>query len=323
MRRTAVWPDHLLSVGDLTCFGLADLLDLAAAMKRDPGGWIDAHPCDTLACAYDPPTIGMSVSIATAAERLGMLPVVLPRAELDGSGAPVADAARAIAAAAAAIFAHGVSQRTLRRVALAAGVPVINARSDLHAPCQALADLLTVRERVGRLDGLAIAFVGDGSDPECHSLMEAGALSHMDVRVACPSQLAPDPLIEFGASVMAERHDGRVIVTDDPYEAVSGADAVCTSPWVRPGREHEADSRRALLGRYRVHPGLMVHASPRAVFLHSLPARRDDEVSSHVIDGDLSGVWEQAAHRVPTEQAVLHALLAASCPEPCERPLAA
>jgi ornithine carbamoyltransferase len=309
MTRIADWPDHLLSVGDLTCFGLADLLDLAVAMKNDPGGWVDAHPCDTLACAYDPPTVGLSVSIATAAERLGMLPVVLPRAELDGSGEPVADAARAVAAAAAAIFAHGVRQRTLRRVAIAAGVPVINGRSDLHSPCQALADLLTVRERAGRLDGLAIAFVGDGSDAECHSLMEAGALSHMDVRVACPPQLAPDPLIEFGASVMAERHDGRVMVTDDPYEAVAGADAVCTSAWVRPGREHEAVTRRALLRRYRVHPGLMGRATPRAVFLHSLPARRDEEVSSHVIDGDLSAVWEQAAHRVPTEQAVLHALL--------------
>jgi ornithine carbamoyltransferase len=99
------------------------------------------------------------------------------------------------------------------------------------------------------------------------------------------------------------------MITDDPYEAVAGADAVCTSAWVRPGREHEADTRRALLRRYRVHPGLMVRATPRAMFLHSLPARRDEEVSSHVIDGDLSAVWEQAAHRVPTEQAVLHALL--------------
>jgi ornithine carbamoyltransferase len=139
--------------------------------------------------------------------------------------------------------------------------------------------------------------------------MEAGALTRMDVRVACPPQLRPDPLVAFGAGVFAEHHDGRVTVTDDPYEAVAGADAVCTSAWVRAGQEHEREARRAMLRGYQVHPGLMVRARHRALFLHSLPAQRGEEVSSHVIDGDLSVVWEQAANRAPTEQAVIHALL--------------
>jgi ornithine carbamoyltransferase len=303
-------PDHLLCVSDLTCFGLADLLDVAAAMKADPGGWIEAHRGETLACFMDPPTTGLAVAIATAGERLGMAPVMQGRAELERAGGePIADIARSIAASASAILTHGVTQRTLRRAAPAAGIPVVNARSDRHAPCQALADLLTVRERLGRLDGIAVAFVGDGGDPTCHSLMEAGALARMDVRVACPEALQPDPLIAFGAAVVAERHDGRVTVTDDPYRAVAGADAVCTSPWVAPGREHERAERRELLRHYQVHPGLMVRARHRSLFLHSLPARRGEEVSSHVIDGDLSVVWLQAANRVPTGQAVIHSLL--------------
>src|SRR5918992_64227 len=240
MATAADWPDNLLSVSDLTCHGLAVLLELAAAMKRAPRDWMGAHRSATLACFYDPPTIGVATSIATAAERLGMTPVVLPRRELEGD---------------------------------------------------------------------AIAFVGDGGDSVCHSLMEAGALAGMDVRVACPPQLQPDPLVAFGATVVAERHDARVTVTDDPYEAVAGAAAVYTSAWVPPGRERERDRRRALLHGYEGHPGLMVRAAHRALFLHSLPARRGEEVSSHVIDGDLSVVWEQVANRVPAEEAVVHAML--------------
>ena len=310
MATAADWPDNLLCVSDLTCHGLAGLLELAAAMKRAPRDWMGAHRSATLACFYDPPTIGVATSIATAAERLGMTPVVLPRRELEGDGGePVRDVARTVAASAAAIFTHGVAQRTLRSVAAAAAVPVVNARSETHAPCQAVADLLTIRERLGRLEGVAIAFVGDGGDSVCHSLMEAGALAGMDVRVACPPQLQPDPLVAFGATVMAERHNARVTVTDDPYEAVAGAAAVYTSAWVPPGRERERDRRRALLHGYEVHPGLMVRAAHRALFLHSLPARRGEEVSSHVIDGGLSVVWEQVANRVPAEEAVVHAML--------------
>src|SRR5918999_2772274 len=195
MATAADWPDNLLSVSDLTCHGLAGLLELAAAMKRAPRDWMGAHRSATLACFYDPPTIGVATSIATAAERLGMTPVVLPRRELEGDGGePVRDVARTVAASAAAIFTHGVAQRTLRSVAAAAGIPVVNARSETHAPCQAVADLLTLRERLGLLEGVAVAFVGDGGDSVCHSLMEAGARPGGDGRGAPPAQLPPGPL---------------------------------------------------------------------------------------------------------------------------------
>jgi ornithine carbamoyltransferase len=299
----SLWPPHLLAAGDLTGAALAELLVLAGAMKADPAGRLDSLPGRAVACFYDPPTTGETVAVGLAATRLGMLPVVLPRAELAiGSGEPLGDIARTYSALAVALVADAIAHKTLWVVADAATVPVVNARSDLHRPCQALADLLTLRERFGTLEGLALAFVGDARDPIAHSLLEAGAIAAMDVRVACPPAHAPDELIEKGARILADRHGGRVTVTDDPKEAVAGADAVYTCAWTA------TDSVPNPLV-YQVHPGLMKRAKHRAVFLHCLPARRGQEVSAHVVDGARSLVWEQVANRVPMLQAILQALV--------------
>jgi ornithine carbamoyltransferase len=300
----SLWPPHLLAAGDLTGAALTELLALAGAMKADLAGRLDSLPGRAVTCFYDPPTTGETVAIGLAATRLGMLPVVLPRAELElGSGEPLGDIARTYSALAVALVADAIAHKTLWVVADAATVPVVNARSDLHRPCQALADLLTLRERFGTLEGLALAIVGNGRDPIAHSLLEAGAIAAMDVRVACPPGLAPEDLIETGARILADRHGGRVTVTNDPKEAVAGADAVYTCAWTA------TDSVPNPLV-YQVHPGLMKRAKHRAVFLHCLPARRGQEVSRHVIDGDRSLVWEQVANRVPMLQAILHALVA-------------
>jgi ornithine carbamoyltransferase len=306
------WPDDLLSIGDLTGVALEALLDLAAAMKDPSSDWSGALAGETVACFFDPPTTGMTISAGAAAERLGMLPVMLPCDELRvGSGEPVEDIARTLSASAAALMAHTVADRTLRRVAAGATVPVINARSDEHRPCQVLADLLTLREHFGDLSGLVVAFVGDATDGIAHSLMEAGGLTGMDLRIACPPDRGPSRLIQVGAETFAAMHDGRVTVTAEPSEAADGADAIYTAAWpsVRPGED--AAGRWARMGRYQVNPGLMRHAKPRAVFMHCLPARRGEEVASVVMDGARSVVWEQAANRVPAEQAAIHALVGA------------
>jgi len=299
----SLWPPHLLAAADLTGTALAELLVLAGAMKADPADRLDSLPGQAVACFYDPPTTGETVAIGIAATRLGMLPVVLPRAELEiGSGEPLGDIARTYSALAVALVADAIPHKTLWAVADAATVPVVNARSDLHRPCQALADLLTLRERFGTLEGLALAFVGDARDPIAHSLLEAGAIAAMDVRVARPPAHAPDELIERGARILADQYGGRVTVTDDPKEAVAGADAVYTGAWTA------TDSVPNPLV-YQVHPGLMKRAKHRAVFLHCLPARRGQEVSAHVVDGHRSLVWEQVANRVPMLQAILQALV--------------
>jgi ornithine carbamoyltransferase len=307
----ADWPPHLLCVADLPCIALEAALDLAAAMKRDPSRWQGALAGDTIACFFDPPTTGMSVSTGAAADRLGLLPIVLPRRELElGDGEPVEDIARTLSITTAALFAHAVAHRTLRRVAAAASVPLINGLSDQHRPCQALADLLTLRERFGGLAGLAVAFVGDARDPTVHSLMEAGALSGMDVRVCCPPECRPSRLIEVGAETFGRMHGARLTVTHDVREAVAGADVVYTAPW----SARRGEDRAAYLARlrpYQVGPTLMQLAPPGTILMHPLPAHRGEEVAAVVIDGRRSVVWQQAENRLPAEQAAIYALVAA------------
>jgi ornithine carbamoyltransferase len=182
-------------------------------------------------------------------------------------------------------------------MAAAASVPVVNALTDNHHPCQALADLLTLRERFGDLHGLRVAYIGDGNNV-AHSLIEAAVLTGIDLRLACPEGYWPDREIAAGARVVT-----------DAVEAVKGACAVYTDVWVSMGEEAEQKRRLADLDRYRVDAELMDKASPDAIFLHCLPAHRGQEVAAEVIDGPQSAVWQQAANRLPTEQAALYALV--------------
>jgi ornithine carbamoyltransferase len=303
------WPSDLLRIADLNRRCLDELLELAVRMKAQPAAWTGVRAGETVACLFHPPTAGMTFCASAAAQRLGMLPVLLPREELIvGGGEPLGDITRTLSSSAAALLTHALAHRTLERIAAAASVPVINALSDQHRPCQALADLLTLRDRFGTLEGLAVAFVGNAADATAHSLMEAAALAGMEIRIASPPDYRPAHVVQLGAEVVAELHGGRIILTDDPREAVSGADAVYATAWVPPDRPFERETRLERLRRFQVHPGLMHSAKPEAIFMHSLPARRGEEVSEHVIDGRRSVVWEQAGNRVPATQAVLHAL---------------
>jgi ornithine carbamoyltransferase len=306
------WPPHLLCVSDLSCVALGELLDLAERMKDDVSGFDQMLAREPLACFHDPPTTGAALAAAVAADRLGMTPVMLPRRELQvGSGEPLRDIARMFSATAVALLTHAVPHRVLRAVAEHATVPVINGLSDLHFPCQALADLLTLRERFGELEGLAITFVGDAGAPAAHSLMEAAALAGMDMRIACPPEYGPDRLVQVGAEAVADRHGARLTILDDPREAVAGAHAVYTAPWVPIGREAERERRLARLRRFHVHPELLSHAHRDHVFMHCLPARRGEEVAELVVDGGRSVVWQQAGNRVPAQQAAILALVRA------------
>jgi ornithine carbamoyltransferase len=164
-----------------------------------------------------------------------------------------------------------------------------------------------VREHFDALQGVALAYVGDGNNV-AHSLMEAGALAGMDVRIACAPGYEPDATVVRNAQAVADEHGGRVRVTADPPEAVQGAQAVYTDVWVSMGEETEREARLAQLRDYQVTPELMALASPEAIFLHCLPAHRGQEVAAEVIDGPRSAVFAQAANRLPTEQAALYVL---------------
>ncbi len=293
-------PEHLLRISDLRASELDELLDLAAAMKRRPGGWRKTLRSESVACYFAKPSTRTRVSVEAAVHRLGALPIMLRPDELQlGRGEPISDTARVLSSYCGAIVIRTFAQAEVEAVAAASTAPVINALTDEHHPCQALADLLTLREHFGQLEDVAVAYIGDGNNV-AHSLMEAGALAGMDIRVACPPGYEPDAEIVRASGAR---------LTHDPYEAIEGAHAVYTDVWVSMGEEAEQQRRLAELARYQVTPALMAQAAVGAVFLHCLPAHRGQEVAAEVIDGPQSLVFLQAANRLPTEQAVLYALI--------------
>jgi ornithine carbamoyltransferase len=264
-------------------------------MKERPHGFVEALRGDTVVCYFEKPSTRTRVSFAAAAERLGMLPLLVRPDELQlGRGETIEDTARTLSSYAAAIVVRTFAQETVRRIAAASRAPVINALTNEHHPCQALADLLTLREVFGRLEGLRVAYVGDGNNVAT-SLLQAAAIVGIDAVAACPPGYEP-PVPEAA-------------VTDDPFEAVVGAHAVYTDVWV--SMEDEADPTRiAALAPYQVNARLLAAARPDAVFMHCLPAHRGEEVTADVIDGPRSVVWQQAENRLPTEEALLLALVA-------------
>jgi ornithine carbamoyltransferase len=299
---------HLLRISDLGADELTALLDLADTCKREPLRFSDALRGRSVACFFSKPSTRTRVSGEAAIYRLGALPIMMRPDELQlGRGEPISDTARVLGSYCAAIFIRTFAQADVEALAAYAGVPVVNALTDDHHPCQALADLLTIRERFGRLAGIRVAYIGDGNNV-AHSLMEAGALAGMEIVVACPAGYEPDPRVLAGAQRTASHHGGRVWVTDDPVDAVHGADVVYTDVWVSMGDDAERAERQAALEAFRVDAALMAGASPDAVFMHCLPAHRGEEVAGDVIDGPRSVVFDQAANRLPTEQAVLCAL---------------
>ena len=288
-------PSDLLRISDLEPSSLTAVLDLAADMKTRPHGFVEALRGDTVVCFFEKPSTRTRVSFAAAAERLGMFPLLIRPDELQlGRGETIEDTARTLSGYAQAIVVRTFSQEVVERLAAAASAPVINALTDDHHPCQALADVLTLRERFGKLEGLRVAYVGSGNNVAT-SLAEAGALTGMHVVVACPEGYEPS---------LAD-----VEVVHDPIEAVAGADAVYTDVWVSMGEEEEREERLAALERFRVDAALMAAARADAVFMHCLPAHRGEEVTADVLDGAQSIVWQQAENRLPTEEALLLALV--------------
>jgi len=291
-------PPDYLRVADLDAAGLAAALDLAAEMKARPHGFVDALRGGTVVCFFEKPSTRTRVSFAAAAERLGMLPLLLRPDELQlGRGETTEDTARTLSGYADAIVIRTFAQATVELVAEASEAPVINALTDEHHPCQALADLLTLRERFGSLEGLKVAFVGD-FDNVATSLAEGAGLCGIELVVACPPAYAKEVP---GATVTA-----------DPREAVRGAHAVYTDVWVSMGNEPETEARLQAMVPYQVDGALMAAARPDAVFMHCLPAHRGQEVTAEVIDGPQSVVWPQAQNRLATEEAILYALITRS-----------
>ena len=292
-------PRHFLTGEELSADELDALLARAAELKagRDSGLGADALAGRSVALYFEKPSTRTRVSFGVGVGELGATGVPLRADELQlGRGESIADTARVLSGYLHAIVIRSGSDEAVTELADAATVPVVNALTPLHHPCQALADLLTLRERFGALDGVSLAYVGDGNNV-ARSLAILGRAAGVEVRVATP------PGYELEPGLVA-------LSTHDPREAAAGADALYTDVWVSMGDEAEAERRRADLQNYRLDAALLALASDRAIALHCLPAHPGEEISAEVLYGDRSAVWDQAENRLHAQKALLELLLA-------------
>jgi ornithine carbamoyltransferase len=299
-----------LTLDQLGPGGLRALLDLTGRIKREPGAFRNRLAGGRLGMLFDKPSTRTRVSFESAAWMLGMLPIVLRPDELQlGRGETVADTARTLSLYINALAVRTFSQASLEALSDAASIPVINALTNEHHPCQAVADVMTLEESLGDLRGRSVAFIGDG-DNVCHSLMQAAALAGFELRVATPPGYEPSPEILAGARETGLTTGGSILLTNDPDQAAFGADAVYADVWTSMGQEAEQAARKAAFARFSVDARIMRLAGPDSIFLHCLPAHRGEEVSAEVIDGPASRVWPQAENRMHTEAALLYTILA-------------
>jgi ornithine carbamoyltransferase len=303
-------PRHLLRTLDLGPADLVRLLDLAAHLKADPFARADLLRNQTVVLYFNKPSTRTRISFETAIARLGGTPIAVGAAELQlGRGETIEDTARTVSRYARAFVIRTFSDDDVARFAAAATIPVINALTDRHHPCQSLADLMTLRERRGSLKGCRLAYVGDGNNV-CHSLIEAAALSGLALSVASPRGYAPGADIVAAAAAVAGRTGAAISVGHDPAAAVAGAEAVYTDVWLSMNvPESERPARRQAFAPYQVNAALMARARPDAIFMHCLPDHRGEEVTAEIVDGKQSVVFDQAENRLHTAAAVLCALL--------------
>jgi ornithine carbamoyltransferase len=289
--------NHFLTGEELDRTELLALLDRAEQLKqgRDRGEGADALAGRSVALVFEKPSTRTRVSFEVGVAELGATPLVLRGDELQLTrGESFGDTGRILSRYLHGIVIRSGSDRRVRELADGSSVPVINGLTPQHHPCQALADLLTLKERFGDLDGLRLAYVGDGNNV-ARSLAILGGIAGVEVVVASPAG--------YGLN------EGLAELTDDPKAAAADAEAIYTDVWVSMGDEAEADRRRADLGPYQVNDELLAGASERAVALHCLPAHPDEEITADVLYGERSAVWDQAENRLHAQKALLEGLL--------------
>jgi ornithine carbamoyltransferase len=298
-----------LSIDDLEPKELGSLLDLAESVKSAPGEFADRLRGRAVALIFEKPSTRTRVSFEVAVAMLGGHPLALSSSELQlGRGETIEDTGRVLSRYCDAIVLRTFGQERLEALAAGASVPVVNSLSDYEHPCQILADLLTIREHRGGLDGRVLAYVGDGNNVT-HSLLLGGAMSGMRVRVATPVGFEPIPQVVERAEELAAESGGAVEIGNDPDQAVAGADVIYTDVWASMGQEAEHDERVLVFMPFQVNGDLVGRAAPDTVVLHCLPAHRGEEITDEVIDGPRSVVWDQAENRLHTQKALLLWLL--------------
>jgi ornithine carbamoyltransferase len=298
----------LLSVADLSRDEVLRVFDRAAELKAEyRASRRHANPPlagRTLAMLFQRPSLRTRVTFEAGMNQLGGHAIYLTEDVVMGARESVRDVARNLERFVDAIVARTGPHAVVVELAAQASAPVINGLTLREHPCQALADVFTLRERFGRLDGLVLAFVGDGNNVY-HSLALLGTSLGMEVRLAHPPGYEPNPAIVERARELAAAGGGRLVFTTEPADAVRGAAVVYTDAWTSMGQEAEAEERRDAFARYRVDTSLLDAAGPEAVAMHCLPAHRGEEITSEVIDGPRSIIWEQSENRLHLQKALL------------------
>jgi ornithine carbamoyltransferase len=298
---------RFIDLADAGPEAIATMLSEAASRKAAraglPRGQADADAPlagHVLAMVFEKNSTRTRVSFDMAIRQLGGSAIVLESGTMQlGRGETIADTARVLSRYVDAIMIRTDDHAKVVALAEAADVPVINGLTDDSHPCQIMADMQTVQERLGRLAGTRWAWLGDGNNV-LHSIVEAGSLVGFDVSIACPEGYDPSPAV-IAAAV---GRGGRVSIERDPAKAVAGADVVVTDTWISMGQAH-AEEKLAAMQPYQVTPELMAQAGESAIFLHCLPAHRNEEVTDAVIDGAASAVWDEAENRLHAQKAVL------------------
>jgi ornithine carbamoyltransferase len=291
---------------DLTDDEVQYLLELAGKVKRTPAKYARSLSGKYIGLLFEKPSLRTRLTFELAIKQLGGDAVTSEGPV--GAREPLKDVARNLERWVQGIVARTFSQSTIEELAQWSSAPVINALSDLYHPCQALADVFTLREQFGDVRGLKLAFTGDGNNV-AHSLMLTAVRLGMDFAIATPQGYAPNPDIVSQAEGLAAISGARLQITNDPAEAVSGAHAVYTDVWTSMGHEKESAKRRKQLAGHQVNENLMALARPDAVFMHCLPAKRGEEVTDAVMESSRSIVFDQAENRLHAQKALLLMML--------------
>jgi ornithine carbamoyltransferase len=309
-------PQHLkgrdfVRVGGWTRDDLATILDLADDLKRDHRAGRDERLLDgrTVGLLFSKPSTRTRVSFSAGIAQLGGTPLALSSAELQlGRGETIRDTATVLSRYLDAIVIRTFEQADVEELARFAEIPVVNGLTDWSHPCQALADLMTIRERLGRLSGVRLAYLGDGNNV-CSSLMVAAAKFGVRFAAATPKGYEPPEQVLIAARRAAVQAGGTIELVHDAAAAARGADVVYTDVWTSMGQEEEQEQRLRDFERFRVDEALVARAKPEAIVLHCLPAHYGEEITEEVAYGPQSALWDQAENRLHTEKALLALLV--------------
>lgn len=296
---------HFLVDDDLSSAELEEVLDLADVFKKDRYAGPRVFEGRAIAVIFEKPSTRTRLSFEIGIAELGAHPVIVDaRMSQLGRGETIEDTARVLSRYCSLIVIRTFAQDTVERLAGASDVPVVNALTDYAHPCQALADLQTIRERKGGLSGLTLTYLGDGNNV-ANSLLLAGTAAGMRVRVATPPGYEPIEQVVRRANAIGAKTGGAAVVMTDPMEAATGADILYTDVWASMGQEGEHDSRNRLFQGFQLDERSIEVAAAGVLVMHCLPAHRGEEISAGAIDGPHSVVWDQAENRLHAQKALM------------------